>query len=50
METIIIMINPNNFFLQTRENMKIFSNRFFGINDGQSMKRIVESILTAKNT
>lgn len=49
METIIIMINPNN-FLETRENMKIFSNRFFGINDGQSMKRIVESILRSINT
>ena len=44
-----IMKNPSK-FLETRKNMKIFSNRFFGINDGQSMKRIVESILRSINT
>jgi hypothetical protein len=38
-------------FLQGHlKNMKIFSNRFFGINDGQSMKRIVESILRSINS
>lgn len=44
-----LMKNPSK-FLETRENMKIFSDRFFGINDGQSMKRIVESILRSVNS
>ena len=44
-----IMKNPSK-FLETRKNMKIFSNKFFGINDGQSMKRIVESILRSINS
>ncbi|EAV47418.1 hypothetical protein MB2181_05055 [Methylophilales bacterium HTCC2181] len=44
-----IMKNPKK-FLETREKMKSFSNHFFGINDGQSLQRVVESILRSTNT
>ena len=42
-----IIKNPRK-FLGTRENMKSFSNRFFGINDRESI--IAEIILRSINT
>jgi hypothetical protein len=41
-----ILKTPNK-FLETREKMKVFSNEFFGENDGKSLNRIADSILKA---